>query len=135
MDVVCENKDGAEGDHPTITSCWLGARSLAKLTLLRWKLPASRCIPLAMPPARLRISPTPSAPATIPPASCKTKISFYLWVRKHLWALLTHFFTLSGQSRQVLPRPSQALPRQLSQGESGHARRLYGSAGNCTATA
>ena len=32
-------------------------------------------------------------------------------------------------------KPSQALPRQLSQGESGHARKLYGSAGNCTATA
>ena len=71
--VVCENKDGAEVTIPCdYIVLAMGAR---------WKLPASRCIPLAMPPARLRISPTPSAPATIPPASCKTKISFYLWVR------------------------------------------------------
>lgn len=53
--------------------------------------------------------------------------------QKRLWALLIHFFYPLRQSRQGFASPSQALPRQLSQGESGHARKLYGSAGNCTA--
>ena len=53
--------------------------------------------------------------------------------QKRLWALLTHFFYPLRQSRQGFASPSQALPRQLSQGESGHARKLYGLAGNCTA--
>ena len=69
--VVCENKDGAEVTIPAITSCWLWAHAPTSLTLLRWKLPTSRCTPSAMPQARLPISPTPSVPATIPPASCK----------------------------------------------------------------
>ena len=60
---------------------------------------------MAMPPARLRISPTPSAPATIPPASCKTKISFYLWVRNACGRFWPTFFTLSGKAVRVLPRP------------------------------
>ena len=77
--VVCENKDGAEVTIPCDYIVLAGWPT--NLTLLRWKLPVSRCIPSAMPPARLRISPTPSAPVTIPLASCKTKKSFYLWVR------------------------------------------------------
>ena len=80
--VVCENKDGAEVTIPCdYIRAGHGRTAPTHLTLLRWNLPASRCIPSAMPPVRLRISPTPSAPVTIPPASCKTKISFYLWVR------------------------------------------------------
>ncbi len=122
--VVCENKDGAEVTIPAITSCWLWAHAPTNLTLLRWKLPVSRCIPLAMPPARLRISPTPSAPATIPPASCKTKISFYLWVRKRLWALLTRLFFPLRQSRQGFASPLRRS-RASSPRESGHARKLY----------
>ena len=55
--------------------------------------------------------------------------------QKRLWALLTHFFYPLRQSRQGFASPSQALPRQLPQRESGHARKLYGLAGNCTATA
>ena len=53
--------------------------------------------------------------------------------QKRLWALLPHFFYPLRQSRQGFASPSQALPRQFSQGESGHARKLYGLAGNCTA--
>ena len=38
--------------------------------------------------------------------------------QKRLWALLTHFFHPLRQRRQGFATPSQALPRQLSQGES-----------------
>ena len=38
--------------------------------------------------------------------------------QKRLRALLTRFFISSGKARQGFATPSQALPRQLSQGES-----------------
>ena len=38
--------------------------------------------------------------------------------QKRLWAFLTHFFTLSSISPDGFATPSQALPRQFSQGES-----------------
>ena len=71
--VLCENKDGAEVtilcDYIVLA---MGARSNV-LMQLRWKQPTFRYMPSAMPPVRQRTSPTPSAQATIPPASCKAE--------------------------------------------------------------
>ena len=71
--VVCENKDGAEVTIPCdYIVLAMGARSN--------EFDAAALEAASIPVYSIGDA-AGKAAATIPPASCKTKISFYLWVR------------------------------------------------------